>query len=201
MTPGLYGHARALTASAPRRFDEESRPAFGYPAKDRRVGAGGRRAVQPVIYSWAKRRMQTGLLSSNYRSWLCGKLREAVDRCNLICQSGPCSGHLNEYRFVTRIGCGLCPSKALPGILPVIVASTQRTSPIFQRHTNRLPTSKTAPISELFPKSASRDRCDQRRCGRQSTPSISPGHDKSECIYFARSWFVNRITSEDLLGF
>ena len=30
------------------------------------------------------------------------------------------------------------------------------------------------PISDLFPKSAARDRCDQRRCGRQSTPSISP---------------------------
>jgi hypothetical protein len=51
------------------QFDEES-PAFGYPAEDRRVGAGGRpsRAIErcgPSFIPGAKRRVQINLSLGN----------------------------------------------------------------------------------------------------------------------------------------
>src|SRR6266567_2767543 len=63
-----------------------------------------------------------------------------------------------------------------------------------------LPTSKTAPSATYFQ--------NQRLVTAAISAAVAgnprlryPGHDKFECICFARSWFVNRITSGDLLGF
>ncbi len=57
-----------------------------------------------------------------------------ADRCDLICQPGPCLSHPDEHGLVARISCGLRQAKAIERVLPIIVASAHRDIPCAQRH-------------------------------------------------------------------